>query len=113
MYTIQSFRYTEYGWFADVLENGAMLTYSIALRDVEKQDCQNFGEAYITVCCLPYQPHEYGVVFDVPQPEPETVADQNAATYGELDLGSRFTISGGEVEELDNRPNGGDAEMPF
>jgi hypothetical protein len=38
---------------------------------------------------------------------------QAALGYGDCDLGSRFTISGGDVMELDARTMGDDSELPF
>jgi hypothetical protein len=38
---------------------------------------------------------------------------QGALMFGDCDLGSRFTISGGEVIELDARTMGDDETIPF
>jgi hypothetical protein len=38
---------------------------------------------------------------------------QAALDYGDFDLGSRFTISGGEIIELDARTMGDDETIPF
>ena len=69
MYTIRNFRFTEQGWFADVIADGATLPHSIAFDAVNAADCRNFDQARITAACLPFEPM-FGCWVDVVQPEP-------------------------------------------